>query len=92
MGHTTRDCIALKDEIERLARDRNMWRFIQKFINNRIGGRRPPPNDKNRNYNSKKDDNPRDKDDGNKGVHHVRGQTPIINVIAGGKASGGDTN
>ena len=25
-------------------------------------------------------------------MQYVRGQTPIINVIAGGKASGGDTN
>jgi hypothetical protein len=26
--HDTRDCIALKDELERLARDKNMWGFI----------------------------------------------------------------
>jgi hypothetical protein len=35
-GHDTRDCIALKDELERLARDKNMWAFIQRFVTNYV--------------------------------------------------------
>jgi hypothetical protein len=35
-GHDTRDCIALKDELERLARNKNMWAFVQKFIINYV--------------------------------------------------------
>jgi hypothetical protein len=31
-GHDTRDCIALKDELERLARDKNMWAFYKSLL------------------------------------------------------------
>jgi hypothetical protein len=35
-GHDTRDCIALKDELERLAQDKNVWAFIQRFVTNYV--------------------------------------------------------
>jgi hypothetical protein len=49
-GHDTQDCVALKDELERLARDKNMWIFIQKFVTNyvrkRDTGRAKPYNNR----------------------------------------------
>jgi hypothetical protein len=35
-GHDTRDCIALKDKLERLARDKNVCAFIQRFVTNYV--------------------------------------------------------
>jgi hypothetical protein len=35
-GHDTRICIAVKDELERLAQDKNIRTFVQKFVTNYV--------------------------------------------------------
>ena len=35
-GHDTKDCISLKDEIERLVRDEDLWYFFNKFVKKRV--------------------------------------------------------
>ena len=35
-GHDTGDCVALKDELERLVRDRDLWYFFNRFVANRV--------------------------------------------------------
>ena len=98
VGHSTRDCLALKEELERMARDRNMWKFFQKFVANRVDkdDRRKQPYNTNRGYgkkyspeNEREDDR---KEEAPPEVHVIREQTPTILIISGGHASGGDTD
>jgi hypothetical protein len=90
----------LKEELERLARDKNMWKFIQKFVANRVdrNDRRKQPYSTGRGGYGKKYSPERERDTTHKeetihaAVNVIRAKTPTILVISGGQASGGDTD
>jgi hypothetical protein len=99
-GHTTRDCLALKEELERMARDKNMWKFKQKFVANRVDrdDRRKQPYNIDRGSYGKKCSPEEERDTIHKEetthavVHVIRAKTPTILFISEGQASGGDTD